>query len=166
MKSIIAAIDAFNEKIGQLNSLLVLPLVGVVVFEIIMRYIFNAPTVWGFEMTMFIYGVHYMLGLALTEKREGHVKVEILTSRFGKKGQAWFNIIGYALLFFPVFGMMAYAAVTYAWTSTSMLEVNNTSWAPPIWPVKSLMALGFVMLFLQGLNTFLKNIQILREIRN
>ncbi|SDP07310.1 TRAP transporter small permease subunit [Desulforhopalus singaporensis] len=165
MRSIIAAIDSFNEKIGQLNSLLVLPLVGVVVYEIIMRYLFNAPTVWGFEMTMFIYGVHYMLGLALTENREGHVKVEILTSRFSKKGQAWFNIIGYALLFFPVFGMMAYAAVAYAWTSIGLLEVNNTSWAPPIWPVKSLMALGFVMLFLQGLNTFLKNIQMLREIR-
>lgn len=163
MDGIIRTIDTINEKIGQFNSLLVLPLVGVVAYEIVMRYAFNSPTIWGFELTMFIYGVHYMLGLALTEQTGGHVKVEIFTSSFGPKGQAIFNVIGYTFLFLPVFGVMAYAATQYAWTSTSMLESNPTSWAPPIWPIKSLMALGFTMLFCQGLNTLLKNIQILRS---
>ena len=162
MDGIINVIDTINEKIGQFNSLLVLPLVGVVFYEILMRYAFNSPTVWGFELTMFIYGVHYMLGLALTEKENGHVKVEILSARFGPKIQAWFNVFGYAILFFPVFGMMTYAAIRYAYISTSHMELNPTSWAPPIWPVKILMALRFTMLFIQGLNTFLKNIQVIR----
>ncbi len=162
MEKIIHFIDTVNEKIGQVNSLMVLPLVAVVVYEIVMRYIFNAPTVWGFELTMFIYGVHYMLGLALTEGKDGHVKVEIVTARFGKKGQAVFNLLGYGLLFFPVFLLMSYASIQYAWTSTSMLERNPTSWAPMIWPFKALMALGFTMLFFQGTSTFLKNIQIVR----
>lgn len=162
MDGLIRFIDNVNEKIGQIDSLLVLPLVGVVAYEIIMRYAFNAPTVWGFEVTMFIYGVHYMLGIALTEQKAGHVRVEVLTGLFNKKGRAWFNVIGYLILFLPAFGVMAYAAVVYAGTSVSMWENNYTSWAPAIWPYKCLMALGFVMLFFQGLNTMLKNIQILR----
>ncbi|WP_028583182.1 TRAP transporter small permease subunit [Desulfogranum mediterraneum] len=162
MDTLIRIIDTVNTTIGRWNSYLVLPLVGVVFYEVLMRYAFNAPTVWGFELTAFIYGIHFMLGLALTEKEEGHVKVEIMTSHFSRKGRAIFNIITYSLLFAPVFFFMAWGAISYGWTSAAMLELNSTSWAPPIWPLKGIMGLGFTMLFLQGISTLLKNIQILR----
>ena len=58
------AIDTFNIKQGDVSALLALPLLVVVVYEVVMRYAFNAPTTWGFEATTFLYGVHYMLGLA------------------------------------------------------------------------------------------------------
>lgn len=160
MDSLIRIIDTVNGRLGRWNSYLVLPLVGVVFYEVIMRYAFNAPTAWGFELTVFIYGVHYMLGLALTEKAGGHVKVEILTSHFSPRGQALFNIATYTLLFAPVFFFMAWASVKYGWTSMAMFERNPTSWGPPIWPFKCLMALGFTMLFFQGLSSLLKNIRI------
>lgn len=163
MNRLIAVIDTTNLVIGKLDSLLVLPLVAIVMYEIVMRYLFNAPTIWGFEMTAFVFGVHYMLGLAMTEGARGHVRVEILTSRFSARGQAWFGIIGYGLLFLPVFLLMSYAAVLYGWNSAVQSELNPTSWAPPIWPVKILMAIGFVLLFLQGLNSLLKNVQALRD---
>jgi TRAP-type mannitol/chloroaromatic compound transport system permease small subunit len=165
MDVLINVIDSINTRIGKLNSYLVLALVGVVFYEVLMRYAFNAPTVWGFEATVFIYGVHYMLGLALTEERGGHVKVEIMTSHFSKRGRAIFNIFTYLFLFAPVFSCMAYFSVIYGWSSISMWEKNSTSWAPYIWPLKSLMALGFCMVFMQGVSTFLKNIQILRGVR-
>lgn len=163
MKRLISFIDRMNRAIGKLNSLLVLPLVAIVLYEIVMRYVFNAPTIWGFEMTAFVFGAHYMLGLAMTEEAKGHVRVEILPARFGPRAQAWFGIIGYAVLFVPVFLLMSYAAGQYAWSSLSQSELNPTSWAPPIWPVKIIMALGFVLLFLQGLNTLLKKLQVLRD---
>ena len=52
MQSISRAFDALNEKIGVYSSYLILPLVGVVVYEVLMRYVFGAPTSWGFEMTI------------------------------------------------------------------------------------------------------------------
>lgn len=152
-------INEFNDRLGQYNSLLVLPLVGVVFYEVLMRYAFNAPTVWGFEMTGFIYGVHYMLGLALTEGRGGHVKVDVLIARFSPKVQAAINIFTYLVFFLPIWGMMAYAGIQYAITSTGNMETNPTSWAPPIWPIKCLMAFGFVMLLLQGISSLLRNIE-------
>ena len=48
------AIDTINTKQGDLTSLLILPLAIVVFYEVIMRYIFNAPTIWGFEATIFL----------------------------------------------------------------------------------------------------------------
>ena len=159
MDAIAKFIDMMNEKIGRLNSLLVLPLVGVVFYEVIMRYVFNAPTVWGFEMTGFIYGVHYMLGLALTEGRGGHVKVDVLIQRFSPKTRAAFNIFTYVVFFLPIWALMAYASFEYGWTSTTGGETNPTSWAPAIWPYKLIMAFGFFMLLLQGLSTLFKNIE-------
>ena len=78
MDAFAIAIDKFNEFMGKIGALLVLPLVGVVFYEILMRYAFNKPTIWGFELTLFIYGLNYMLGLALTEGRGGHVSVDVL----------------------------------------------------------------------------------------
>ncbi len=162
MDTLIRIIDTINGKIGRWNSYLVLPLVGVVFYEVILRYAFNAPTVWGFELTVFIYGIHYMLGLALTEKAGGHVKVEILTGHFSKRGQAIFTLLTYSLLFAPVFFLMAWCSIEYGWSSAKLLEKNSTSWAPPIWPLKCLMALGFVMLFFQGISTLLKSLKVVR----
>ncbi|MFY9942009.1 MAG: TRAP transporter small permease subunit, partial [Desulfobacterales bacterium] len=60
------AIDTFNKKEGEITSLLVLPLLAVVIYEVFMRYAFNAPTIWGFEVTTFLYGIHFMFGYAYT----------------------------------------------------------------------------------------------------
>ncbi|MEZ5582483.1 MAG: hypothetical protein R3F37_06785 [Candidatus Competibacteraceae bacterium] len=57
-------IDSLTENVGYFNAFLILPLIGVVGFEVVMRYGFNAPTIWAFEATTLIYGVHFMLAFA------------------------------------------------------------------------------------------------------
>ena len=52
-----------------------------VLYEVIMRYVFDAPTIWGFKATTFLYRVHFMLGLAYTDVTDGHVEVDIFTAR-------------------------------------------------------------------------------------
>jgi len=73
------AFDTLSEKQGDISALLAIPLLLVVVYEVIMRYAFDSPTTWGFELTTFIYGVHYMLGLSYSDVLGGHVKVDIFT---------------------------------------------------------------------------------------
>ena len=50
----------------------------------------------------------------------------------------------------------------FAWISIVGRELNSTSWAPPIYPIKALMALAFTFLLLQGIANILHNIQVLR----
>ena len=166
MDAFATAIDKFNEFMGKIGALLVLPLVGVVFYEILMRYVFNKPTIWGFELTLFIYGLNYMLGLALTEGRGGHVSVDVLTMRMGPRKKALMGIISYVVLFVPTWVCMSIWTVKYAVKSTSMLERNPTSWNPPVWPIKLLMALGVVMLFLQGISTLIRHIQTYRGLKD
>ena len=154
-------IDRFIDFEGRISSFLIYPLVFVVIFEVFMRYVVNKPTIWGFEATSFVYGLHFMLGLAYTERHGGHVRVDILMARLSPKTQAIMGVITYSLIFMPVFLCMGVAAIKFAHTSSVNLELNSTSWAPPIYPFKILMALSFVFLLLQGFSTLLKHIQTL-----
>ncbi len=163
LNTLIKGIDFLVEKQGQLTSFLIVPLLFIVLYEVAMRYAFNAPTVWGFEATAFAYGMHYMLGLSFMESAQGHVRVDIVTSRFPVKVQAVVMIIGYLIIFLPVFGLMTWGAIKFAHTAVVTNELNSTSWAPRIWPYKIVMALSFLLLLIQGLATMLKNVKSLTD---
>jgi TRAP-type mannitol/chloroaromatic compound transport system permease small subunit len=163
LNTLIKGIDFLVEKQGQLTSFLIVPLLFIVLYEVAMRYAFNAPTVWGFEATAFAYGMHYMLGLSYMENAQGHVRVDIVTSRFPVKVQAVVMIIGYLIIFLPVFGLMTWGAIKFAHTAVVTNELNSTSWAPRIWPYKIVMALSFLLLLIQGLATMLKNVKSLTD---
>ena len=161
LNPIINTIDALIDWQGKVSSFVIYPLVGIVLYEVVMRYAFNAPTVWGFEATTFAYGVHFMLGLSLMERYGGHVRVDIISSRLPERAQAGLGVLTYAVIFVPVYSIMTWAAFRYAYTSTVTNELNSTSWAPPIWPFKIIMAVCFLFLTLQGISTMLKHVQIL-----
>ena len=163
LEKISTAIDGFSRKEGEWSSLLILPLTIVVVYEVIMRYVFDAPTVWGFEATTFLYGVHFMLGLAYSDVEDGHVKVDIFTSRMKAKPQAALVILANLIFFLPVFTCMTIWAWKYAITSTRLMERNSTSWAPSIWPIKLIMAVAFTFLLLQGISTVVKAVNSLKS---
>ena len=156
------AIDTLSEKQGNISALLGIPLLLVVIYEVIMRYVFDAPTIWGFELTTFIYGVHYMLGLSYTDVLGGHVKVDIFTMRLPQRGQALMGLLTGLVLFLPVMVFLTLWSWKYAWTSISERELASTSWAPPIYPIKTLMAIAFTFLLLQGIANLIHNIQVLR----
>lgn len=156
-------IDTFSRKEGEWSALLILPLTVVVIYEVIMRYVFDAPTIWGFEATTFLYGVHFMLGLAYTDVTDGHVKVDIFTARAKPRTQAVIVILANLVIFLPVFSCMTIWAWKYAITSTVQQELNSTSWAPPVWPFKLIMAVALSFLLIQGISTVLKAIHSLRS---
>ena len=163
LSAIIKGIDTLIEKQGQLTSFLIVPLALIVLYEVMMRYLFNAPTTWGFEATTFAYGMHFMLGLSFMENAQGHVRVDIIVSWLPKKVQAGIMIVTYLVIFMPVYVLMTLGATKYAYTATVGGELNSTSWAPPIWPFKIVMAISFFFLVIQGLSTMLKWVRSLGE---
>ncbi len=159
--AIVNGIDKFNNKQGQITSMLIIPLLGVVIYEVFMRYGFNSPTVWGFEATAFLYGMHYMFGLAYTDVHKGHVQVDIFTSLAPKKTRAILGALTTVVLFLPVMVCMTIWSSKFAIYAVQGMERNSTSWAPPIWPYKIIMALCFFFLLLQGISNLIKDCKII-----
>ncbi len=162
MQAISRAIDGLNEKVGVVNAFLILPMVGVVVYEVFMRYVLNAPTSWGFEMTTFIYGVHFVLAFGYTHKHDGHVSIDVFEARLPERTRALLRVVTNLAIFLPTIGLLSVWSVIYASTSWQNWELASTSWAPKVFPYKTLMAVGFILLWLQGLAKLLQDLRSLR----
>ncbi len=163
MASFEGAIDGLNERVGRWTAYLILPMVAVVVYEVFLRYLFNAPTNWGFEVTTFLYGVHFVLAFGYTHKQNGHVSIDIFEARLGNRARTRLRVATNLVIFLPTVGLLAAWSVLYAWTSWQNWELASTSWAPKVFPYKTLMALGLIFLWLEGVSKLLKDLRALRE---
>ncbi len=86
---IVEKIDKLSDWSGKIISYLVYPLVGGVAYEVIARYLFNAPTVWAYDLTYMLYGSIFMLGAGLypSEQRphpDGHAVQQLVPAKAGK----------------------------------------------------------------------------------
>ncbi|MGW8313651.1 MAG: TRAP transporter small permease subunit [Desulfuromonadales bacterium] len=162
MFKIDSAIDTFNEKFGFYASYLILPLILVVVYEVMMRYGFNAPTSWAFELTVFLYGSHYCFALAYAHKHNTHVAIDIFESRLPERPRTILRIVANLVLFIPTIGLLTIYTCILAANSWQQWEHASSSWAPPIYPVKTLMAFGFILFFLQGVAKLIQDIRSLK----
>ncbi len=164
MQTISRAIDALNEKIGFYGSYLVLPLIAVVGWEVMMRYGFNAPTSWAFELTVFIYGIHYSLALCYAHKHNTHVAIDVFESRLSEKPRTILRIITNIVLFLPAIGLLSFYTSQLAFFSWRQWEHASSSWAPALYPYKTIMAIGFILMLLQGIAKLIQDIHSLKEI--
>jgi TRAP-type mannitol/chloroaromatic compound transport system permease small subunit len=156
-------IDELNEKVGFYSSFLILPLIGVVVWEVIMRYGFDAPTSWAFELTVFLYGLHYCFALAYAHKHNTHVAIDVFEARLAEKSRTILRLITNTVLFLPTIGLLTYYMCSMAASSWQQWERASSSWAPPVYPLKTLMAISFILFFLQGLGKLIQDLRSLQE---
>ena len=71
-------LDQISLWSGRLTGWLIIPMVLSLVWEVVARYFFNAPTVWAYDMTYMLYGSFFMLGAAYTLMRGGHIRTDSL----------------------------------------------------------------------------------------
>jgi TRAP-type mannitol/chloroaromatic compound transport system permease small subunit len=156
MKRFLQAIDRINEQTGKVVSYLILFLVGVILYEILVRYLFNSPTIWAHETSQMIYGAYVILLGGYVLQRGGHVNVDILYHRFKPRTRAIIDLFTW-LLFFYFCGLLLWKGGEMAWDSFKVLETEPTAFAPPVYPIKMMIPLGALIILLQGLAKFIRD---------
>ncbi len=156
-------IDTLNERFGFYSSYLILPLIAVVVWEVVMRYGFNAPTSWAFELTVFLYGMHFCFALAYAHKHDTHVSIDVFEARLPDRKRTVLRIATNAVLFIPTMGLLTFHICVLAVNSWQQWEHASSSWGPPVYPIKTFMAIGFILFFLQGVAKLLQDIRSLKK---
>jgi len=150
--------DLISDCTGKIFSYLVLPLTLLIVFEVITRRFFNAPTIWTFELSNFLYGSHFMLVAAYGLLYKAHVSIDIISSRFSKKTQEKLHLLCYCTMFFPFVIIILYYGVGFAAESWSMWENSWSVWGPPLYPIKTVIPVTAGLLLMQGISDVLKKI--------
>ncbi|HDH44150.1 MAG TPA: TRAP transporter small permease subunit [Thermococcus sp.] len=156
MQKILQIIDVISLITGKIVSFLILIIVGITVYEVILRYVFNSPTTWAFELNYLIFGAYSILGGAYTFYLKGHVNVDILYGRLSLKKRAVCDLIT-SVFFFIFCGVLLWNMGIMAWDSLKIKEHLSSAWAPPIYHLKVGMFIGVILLFFQGLSKFIRD---------
>ena len=100
LKKCLRAIDVLNLWVGKTVSWVVILIIATTVYEVIMRYLFNAPTKWVFEFNYLIHGPYFLLLGAYTFAIDGHVNVDIIYGRLSPRAKAIVDLFTMPLFFF------------------------------------------------------------------
>jgi len=157
MRNLIKVIDSISDWTGKISSFFIIIITGVILFEIVARYIFNKPTTWAFEISLTLYGIYVALLGAYVLVTGSHVNVDILYARFSPRTKAGVNLFSW-LIFFLWCGALVWTGWIRGWESLMIRESESTAFGCPIYPVKLSLAVGGSLLFLQGLAGYIRNI--------
>jgi TRAP-type mannitol/chloroaromatic compound transport system permease small subunit len=162
MKTIVRVIDTINEHVGRWVALIILPMIFVVLYEVVARRFFNRPTTWAFELTVWLYGAHFMLAMGYTLLYDRHVRIDIIVLQLPQKVQIWLRVITFIVIFLPFIGALTYASIEYAHNSWSTWEHSWSAWKPPLYPYKTVMPVALILLLIQGVANFIRDIHKLK----
>ncbi len=160
LAKVASVIDTAAEKAGAVICWLMVPLVFGLTYEVVARYLFNAPTIWAYDLAYMLYGSLFMLGAAYTLRQDGHIRTDIFYYRWQDRTKALVNMCCYLFLFFPGMFFFFIAGLDNAIHSWLILERSDYSpWRPPLYPFKTVVPLTALMLLIQGFSEFLKSLK-------
>lgn len=157
VKSIVKTIDVLSDWTGRIVSFLVVPITLVLVYETLMRYVFNAPTTWAYYVSSNLACVFFLIGAAYTLLYRGHVSMDAIYIRFPPRVKAIIDVIT-ATIFFSFAGVLLWKSIIYAWDSVKELETVGIPLYLPLYPFKLFVPIGAFLLLLQGVAKFIRDL--------
>ena len=157
VKVFVHAVESTNKFVGKFSMYLVFAMIGILLYEPIARNLFGISSIWAVEMAQFTMAAYYLLGGGYSMMLKGHVRMDLLYGKWPKKKQAKVDAItDIFLLFYMVFLIFgAYSSIEYA---VMYGETRNSAWRPYMAPIKIIMGIGVVLMTLQVIATFFKDI--------
>ncbi|MEM7377461.1 MAG: TRAP transporter small permease subunit [Pseudomonadota bacterium] len=157
MVKFIHAVEGLSQWVGRAFGWCILILTLSVSYEVFVRYVLNAPTVWAFDMMVQMYGALFLMAGPYALAQDAHVRGDVLYRLFSVKWQARIDFVLYILFFFP--GMMA--LFWYGWEIASdSWRYKEVSWNSPariqIYFFKTLIPVAGLLLMFQGFAEMLR----------
>ena len=159
MASTIKVLDTFSMWVGHLVCWLLIPICLAMVYEVIARKFFLAPTMWAYDVSRMFYGALFVLGAAYALSRGVHIRADFIYRNWTPRTQGRVDATLYLLLYFPGLLIFLWMSMDYALAAIMRGERGmDTAWMPYMWPIKSTLPVGIVLLLLQGVSEFCKSL--------
>ena len=153
------AIDWASEQSGTFVAVWTVNAVCVYFYEVVSRYLFDAPTIWAHQASYLMFGMQYLLAGAFTLLHGAHVRVDVLYAKLPQRGQIGMDI--FTSTFFFIFALaLAGSCWQFFMNSLDMRELTDETWQVQFYPVKGAMVLGAILLTLAGLSKLIKDVRL------
>lgn len=151
-------VDGLIRRIGEAVAWLSLAMVLVTFFVVVMRYAFSQGSIAVQESVTYMHASLFMIAIAYTLGRGGHVRVDIFYHRFSRRGRAWVDLLGTLLLLTPVCCLILWLGWDYVAQSWRVQESSREAGGlPGVYLLKTLILVMPVLLLVQGLTWGLRN---------
>jgi TRAP-type mannitol/chloroaromatic compound transport system permease small subunit len=149
-------IDALSERLGRLVMWLVLAAVLISAGNAVVRKLFNVSSNAYLEIQWYLFAAVFMLGVGHVMLRNGHVRIDVVSTRLSARANAVIDSLGIVLFILPLAVIMidlSWPLFVRAWMSG---ETSQNAGGLIRWPVLLLIPAGFGVLLLQSLSELIK----------
>lgn len=151
-------IDAVNRHIGEWVAWLSLAMVLVTFLVVLLRYAFDIGSIALQESVTYMHAVLFMIGIAYTLGRNGHVRVDIFYERLSRRGRARVDLVGTLLLLIPVCILIVWLGWDYVVESWRVKEASREAGGiPGVYLLKALILIMPILLLAQAVSNALRN---------
>ncbi len=148
LQLICSVIDKIIMLLGKGASFMMPILAFIVVYEVVARYLFDAPTIWAYDLSLFLFGYIAALGGAYAQQKRAHINVDILYLSVSPKVKNIFNLISYSLgIFFLI--IILYMSITKFNEAIEFDYRRQSEWAPAMWHFWVMLGIASVLFIMQ-----------------
>ena len=158
MSRFFSIVNNTNEWAGKIFSFTIALAALVIVVEVILRYGFNKPTVYGLVATTLICVVAHLMGGPYAARYGTHVRIDILYSRWSPRGKAIADLFTSLFLFLGL-GLLLYIGIDFTYVAISENVKVSEMWEPIAWPFRIFIPISVFLMLLHYINKFIKDIK-------
>ncbi len=157
LEKIVRSMEAINRFIGKASIWLIFVFMLLMVFEVIMRYFLESPTIWVHESCGYVFAAYLAFTGGWVLLGKGHVSVDILYQYFPDTVKHLADII-VSVLTIGMFSVLFYQGYKFAMFAYITNQHSHTLFAPLLWPIKALLPIGALLFIVQLLADIGKSI--------
>jgi TRAP-type mannitol/chloroaromatic compound transport system permease small subunit len=150
-------VDAVNRVVGRATMYLIFVMMAILLLSSISRGLLEISYVWSVEIAQFLMTAYYILGGGYSMQLDGHVRMDILHSRWSPRKQALADLLTAGFLVFYIVFLLA-GGISGTIYAIEYNQKNYSSWAPPLAPIKIIMCIGIALMLLQVIAQFFKDV--------
>jgi TRAP-type mannitol/chloroaromatic compound transport system permease small subunit len=154
-------IDTLNARLGKSLSWLVLVVVLVSAANAIVRKLFDTSSNSWLDLQWVLFGIVFLLCSPWTLLCNEHVRIDILNNLLPKTARNVIELIGHVFFLLPLTLVMLVTSVPFFLRSLFLNEQSGNAGGLPQWPAKSLIMIGFALLFLQAVSELIKRVAVM-----
>ena len=153
----VRVVDYVSTKCGRAAMYLIFLMIGVLLLDAVTRNIINFPLSWCIEMAQFTITAYYIVGGPYSMQLDSHVRMDLLYSRFSPRNQARLDC--FTALFLVVYLVcLLIGAISSTIYAIEIGQRKFSMWNPSMIPIKIIMVCGIILMILQSISIFFKDL--------
>ena len=156
IRAFVRVVDAFNRRVGRFAMYLIFAMLAVLLYSSISKTFFT-PSIWTLESAQFLMVAYFLLGGAYSMQLDAHVRMDLAYSHWSPRTRAVVDAITVVMLILYLV-MLLIGGVSSTEYALEYQETSYSAWSPYMAPIKLVMCFGILLMLLQAIATFFKDL--------